>query len=121
MREEVELLEDHARAQPQLADLLALVPRALAALQAESGDLDGPLGRVLQEVDAAQEGALAGAGPPEDDDHLALVDLEIDPRQHLDVAKALVEPFDLHDRVLPGTGVIPGLAPRSGPDPAPRW
>ena len=38
---------------------------------------------------------------PEDDDHLALVDLEVDPCQDLDVTEALVQPFDRHDRVLP--------------------
>ena len=48
----------------------------------------------LEEVDAAQKRRLARAGRPDQADDLVLVDLEVDPAQHLELAEGLVHAFD---------------------------
>ena len=65
--------------------------------QPDAGDFDRPFGRILEEVDATEQRALAGAGPTEDDDDLALVNLHVDAFEHLEVAKGLVKAFHLYD------------------------
>ncbi len=70
-RQQVEVLEDHP-------DLLA---EAAQALGIEGGDvdavdLDAPAGGLLQAVDQAQQGALAGAGMADDAEHLTAFDLQ---------------------------------------------
>ena len=77
-----------------------------------AGDLDRAVGGVLEEVHAAQQGGLAGSGPAEDDDDLPLVQLEVDPAQHLVVAVDLAQPGDPdHDLARHPT---PPPAPRAG-------
>ena len=51
----------------------------------------------LEQVDAAQQRRLAGAGGADQADDLVLGDVEVDPAQHLVLAERLVQPFD-HDR-----------------------
>ncbi len=81
MREDsqVELLEDHPDAAARPAQLLA---RARAASgegrEVLARDGHGAGGGALQEVDAADEGGLAGAGLADDAVHLALADVQVD-------------------------------------------
>ena len=89
--EEVELLEDHARVHPHAADLLPLVLGPVTTLEPDAGHLDRSRRGVLQEVHAAQQGALARARAAEDDDDLALQDLHVDALQDLEGPEALVE------------------------------
>ena len=89
VREEIEVLEHHAHALAQPVHLAGARGDLLAI------DEDASAGRLLQQVDAAQEGALARAGGPDDDDLLALVDALVDAAENLMVAKALVEVTDL--------------------------
>ena len=50
--------------------------------------------RTVEEVETAQEGALAGAGRADDRDHFALADLGVDVLEHGDVAEALGQMLD---------------------------
>ena len=64
VREEVELLEQHPGAQANLADLLPPCPSVgvqRIGLDLQPVDLDAAHGRLLEEVQAADEGRLAGA------------------------------------------------------------
>ncbi len=71
-------------------------------LEPDAGHLDRALGRVLDEVHAAQHGRLAGARPAEDHHHLAPVHLQVDAADHLEVAEALVQAVDAdHDVAAP--------------------
>src|SRR4029077_18839628 len=56
------------------------------------------LGR-LEQVDAAQEGALAGAAGAEDAHDFAFGDVEVDAFQHLELGEALVDPLQLDHRL----------------------
>ena len=74
MRKEVELLEDHAGTHAHFANtILALAPLCVEWVRANDHaiNLDGAIGRILKEVQAAQEGALPGARSPEDADGFA--------------------------------------------------
>ena len=64
------------------------------------GDLDRALGRVLDEVHAAQHRRLARAGTTEDHHHLAAVHVQVHAAHHLEVSEALVQPVDAHDHVV---------------------
>ena len=84
MREEVELLEDHADvpAELQRAATLLLAPAdTWAVLDAEHANRS--LVGLLEEVDRAQQRRLARAGRPEDDDVLPGMDGEVDAVEHL--------------------------------------
>ena len=84
MREEVELLEDHADVAAQLERPAALARsrrQARPVLDAEHAHR--ALGRLLEQVDRAQQRRLARAGRAEDDDVLAGVDGQVDAVQHL--------------------------------------
>lgn len=77
VRPQVEILEDETEFAAQPVDLLAVggdQVAVLALLQAQlfAGDQDLALVRVLQQVDAAQEGGFARAGRSEDGDHVAV-------------------------------------------------
>ena len=74
-------------------------PRSPADVVALEEDL--ALLRRLEQVDAAQQGALAGAARAEDADDFAFGDLEVDAAQHLEVAEALVDPLQLEHRLRP--------------------
>ncbi len=90
----------------QDADIAAMSPvwcffggdqvAVLALLQAQlfAGDQDLALVRVLQQVDAAQEGGFARAGRSEDGDHVAVAGGEGDALEHFEVAVALVQVTD---------------------------
>ena len=53
---------------------------------------------VVEQVDAAQQRRLAGAGGADQRDRLVLADLEVDPAQHLGLAVGLGDALDLeHD------------------------
>ena len=85
VREQVERLEHHPDAGPDLVDVDVRV-----------GDLDAldedlPRRRGLEQVHAAQQRGLAGAGGPDDADHLAVVDVEVDALEHLVGAEVLVQ------------------------------
>jgi len=69
------------------ADPIALRLRAMAAAgERDAVHLDRARRRLLEEVDAPQQRALAGARATEDHDHLARLDLEVDVREDLVVA-----------------------------------
>ena len=82
MREEVELLEDHARVRedlPRLLDVGVLCHAVLIRVGQELAlDLDGARVNRLELVDAAQECALAGAGRSDDREDFAAADLHVD-------------------------------------------
>jgi hypothetical protein len=99
VREQVELLEDHADTEAELADLLAFAPGAVPAGQRHPVDLDRALGRVLEEVDTAQQGRLARPGPTEEDYHLPGMQIEVDAPEHLVLAEALAQPTYADDDV----------------------
>ena len=86
MREQVEPLEDH----PDLSALCRhgfvgeLVEDTLPVVVAHElpVDPDSPAVDALQEVDASQERRLAGAGGPEQTDHLTGRNVHVDPLEH---------------------------------------
>jgi hypothetical protein len=102
VREQVELLEDHPDARPQLVDVRVGVGDLLAL------DEDLPARRGLEHVDAAQEGRLPGPGRTDDADHLAVRDVEVDALEHLVVAEVLVEVLDVDHRGRAVAGVVGG-------------
>ena len=89
MREQVEVLEHHADFAPHLVDLLQV------AGQFGAVDDDAALLVLLQPVDAADHGRLAGARRPADHDALAALDREVDVAQHVEFAVPLVHADDL--------------------------
>ena len=58
-------------------------------------DVDAALLIGLEEVDAAQQGRLAGAARPDHADDLARRDIEIDTPQNVQIAEKLVHAGDL--------------------------
>ena len=76
-----------------------------AADDVHAADLDLAGGRVLEEVEAAQEGALARAGRADEHDDLALVHLQVDALEHVVAAEVLLQFFDLDDD-LAADGVL---------------
>ena len=59
-----------------------------------AGDHDAALVRRLEQVDAAQERALAGAAGAQDGDHVALGAPDGDALEHLDLAELLLDALD---------------------------
>ena len=103
MREQVELLEDHADVGAEPGQVDARPRDGLA----ENDDL--PLLHALQRVDASDERALAGAGGPADDHDLAGRDLERDVTQDVELAEPFVDGLELdrgagHARIHRGMG-----------------
>ena len=84
MREQVELLEDHAGGVADLLDLPDIVG------QLGAGDDDLPLLVLLEPVDAADQRRFAGPRWAADDDLLALGDLQVDIAQDVEGAIPLV-------------------------------
>ena len=97
MGEEVEALEDHAHF---LADFAYVGVGARDAILLDP-DLAGV--EVLEPVHAAQEGALARAGRADDEDDLALGDLEVDAPEGLDLAEVLARVLDPNYAVVHGS------------------
>ena len=82
MREQVEILEHHAHA-PALGGDASFAHRSEVAAvplvsQQVTVEIDGAAVDLLELVDAADEGGLAGPGRTDDDHDLALVDVEAD-------------------------------------------
>ncbi|CDZ89761.1 putative 6-pyruvoyl-tetrahydropterin synthase [Rhodococcus ruber] len=99
VREEVEVLEHESDARPltedvPLAHLVQLVaPAAVAdefAVDADRAAVD-----LLEVVEGAQQGGLAGAGGAEDHRDLALADLQVDTSQDLEGSERLVHAPDV--------------------------
>ncbi len=104
MREQVELLEDHADVGAQAGQVDARPRDRLAE------DDDVPLLHALERVDAADQGALAGARGPTDHDDLAAVHREGDVAQDVELSEPLVDGLELDHRF--GHGLIRrGMAP----------
>ena len=88
--EQVELLEHHAHAGPQLVDVVFRV----GDVHALKGD--GAAGGLLQQVQAPQEGGLARAGGADDGHLLALVDVLVDALEDLVVPVRLGQVFNVY-------------------------
>src|SRR3546814_7723381 len=94
MRKEVEVLEHHADLAADLRDVLHVVR------QLDFVDDDLALLVLLQPVDAADNGRLAGAGRSADDDALAAVDRQGDVLEDMELAIPLVYSDDLHRQLV---------------------
>ena len=93
--EEVEALEDDADLGALAGDLgLAVLDEAavlLAVADERAVDVDVPGVEAFEVVDAAQEGALAGAAGTDDDDDLAAGDVHREAAEDFQLAVALVD------------------------------
>ena len=98
MREQVEVLEHHADVAAHEVDLAVRVGDVLAL------DEDAAGRGLLEAVDAAQEGGLAGPGRSDHADHLTRFDPEIDSPEDLEVAEGLVESIDFDGRDVSSDG-----------------
>ena len=110
MREQIEQLEHHPglgadRGQLALAAAGPCRTLAVAIADLDAIDPDAALVVLLEQVDAAQQRGLAAAGWPDDGDHLAAMDVELDPLQHAVVAERLADVADADDRVRRGSGM----------------
>src|SRR5688500_3087903 len=94
VREQVELLEHHADARPQRAQLLARLAARHVRPQLEAADLDRALVEGLEVVEAAEQRRLAAARRPDDRDRLALRHVRGDADEDLAVAVSLRERAD---------------------------
>src|SRR5207247_248276 len=77
--------------------------------------VDMPRTRLLQEIDAAQERALAGAARPDEDDLLPPPHIQVDAFEHFEMAEALMKIHDFElrcHRPLLTYVSMPGLVPR---------
>ena len=99
VRPQVEMLEHHRQARAHALQLAGVggLQRAVAAghqlqLLAVEQDLAGV--RLFQQVDAAQEGALAGTARADDADHVARFRCQRDALEHLVATVALVQVLD---------------------------
>jgi hypothetical protein len=115
VREQIELLKDHAHLLAQLRELALRVTHAFA-LRVLTGGLADELslefnatrGRQFHEVQAAQEGALAGTAGPQDGDAIPGLDVEVDSLEDMVIAKPLVQAADAKDRMCHGALVHDG-------------
>ena len=71
-------------------------------------DPDPSVARLLEAVDASQEGALARPGRPDEDDHLTRPHPEVDALQDFEVTERLVEVIDLEQEAVVGHRVARG-------------
>ncbi|MNZ79287.1 hypothetical protein D3C78_978870 [compost metagenome] len=99
MRPQVEVLEDEADLAAQAIDLAVVGSDQVAVLgglelESLTGNQDFALVRVFQQVDAAQQGGLAGAGGSQDRDHIAIACGQRDALEDLLVAVAFVQVAD---------------------------
>jgi hypothetical protein len=93
VREQVERLENHADAAAGSVDVDVFVGDFVAV------DDDFALLRFFKEVHAAQQRRLAGAGRPDDADHLAAFDLDVDALEDFERAESLVQTRNFDDHV----------------------
>src|SRR6185503_13839286 len=89
VREEIERLEHHVHLPADFRDIRIPVE------DIDAVDLDGPAARLLEQVEAAQEGALAGARRADDGNHLAPANLGADVPEHAQLAVTLRQMLDL--------------------------
>ena len=103
VREEVERLEDDSDPAADRIDV-DVTSRDLVPADDDPARLHG-----LEQVDAAEQRRLAGARGADQADDLVLVDLEVDPAQHLELPERLVQALDAEHRgvrLQPDAGVI---------------
>ena len=100
MRKQVEVLEHHADFAAHVVDVLEVVGERNAI------DDDVALLMFLQPVDAADHGGFAGARRPADDDALALLHIEVDVAQHMELAVPLVDALSSPTAGLVGSAMI---------------
>ena len=86
--------------QPQLADLLALAPGAVAALEPDAGDLDRSLVGSSRKFTQRSSVYLPEPERPKITTTSPWSHLQVDAAQHLEVAEALVQPVDADDHVV---------------------
>ena len=96
MREEVEVLEEHAGAQPNLADLLLVLPAARdwsgsASRRTPSTSTEPTVGSSRKLMQRSSV-VLPRAGAADDHHGLALAHLEVDAPKHVVRAEVLLEP-----------------------------
>ena len=96
VRPEIEVLKDKTDAGTQSVDLAVVCGNQIAlptALELElfASDQDLPLMGVLQQIDAAQHGALAGPGRAENRDNVAVAGDQINALENLKVAVTFVQ------------------------------
>src|SRR5689334_9217130 len=113
MSPEVEALEDHAEAAPDALELVVvgddhLAERPLPQADLLAGHDDAAGVRHLQQVGAAQQGALARAGRADQRHHVALSRRQRDALQDLEEPETLVELVQTDDFRAALAGV-PGL------------
>src|SRR5438094_292539 len=103
MGEKIEALKDEADLPSLLSKLaVAQVDIALAELllaDQSSIDVNVSGARLLEIVDATQKSRLSRPAWADDRQLLASADIEIDPRQHLDIGKMLVNVDDAQERM----------------------
>src|SRR5437660_523425 len=98
MRPQREMLKHHSDPRSNLRQL-AVAHHNAGAVDADlrSVQIDLPGIRLFEPVDATQERRFAGARRTEHTNRLALVDLEADVGEHLNVSKALRHPRDVEN------------------------
>ncbi|MCY1447376.1 hypothetical protein D9M71_639940 [compost metagenome] len=105
VRPQAEVLKHHAQLRAYAVDLAAvgghqhLVAPALER-HLFTGDMDLAGIGGFQQVDAAQEGALARAAGAEDRHHVTLAGIQRDALEHFQVAERLADVFHLQDRII---------------------
>ena len=93
---QVEALKHHTKTRPQPNDLIHVgrdrTPRA-ANSHPDSFPLnrDGTAVGRLEQIDAAQKGAFARSGGAKHGDHVPDMGIQMNPFQHLDLTKTLVQ------------------------------
>jgi hypothetical protein len=94
VREEVELLEDDPDPLADRGDVHALACDLVAL------EVDVPAVERLEQVDAAQQRALAAAARADHDQHLAGIHCQVDAVEDEVVAEALAHGLEPHDRAV---------------------
>ena len=99
VRPQVEILEDEANLAAQPVDLAIVGSHQFAVarrleLERFTGHQDFPLVRVFQQIDAAQQSRLAGAGRAEDGNHGAIVGSQRNAFEYVQCTVTLVQVAD---------------------------
>jgi hypothetical protein len=106
VREEQELLEDHADLPAQGGKIVQDLAAAEKDLLAEDRHVGG-VGH-LEQVEAAQEGTLAAAALAHERDDAAGADVEVDALEHRAAVVGLLQAAD-RDGCFPGVGGLRGF------------
>ncbi len=114
VREQVEVLENHAHLDADAADVgfrhVVADAMHIARHQRFAFDDDAPAVDRLKVIETAQEGALARAGRADHGDHLALGDIERNALQHFERAEALVHVVGVDHRICRITHRTPRIS-----------